>query len=41
MDHLVGKLFVDYLSPLKRRMILKKLEKQRKSAIQTDSRNVL
>jgi len=41
MDHLVGKLFVDYLSPLKRRMVLKKLEKQRKSANQPDSRNVL
>ncbi|MFC1689594.1 peptide deformylase [Pseudomonadota bacterium] len=32
MDHLVGKLFVDYLSPLKRRMVTKKLEKQRKVA---------
>ena len=41
MDHLVGKLFVDYLSPLKRRMVMKKLEKQRKSANQNDSRNVL
>ncbi len=41
IDHLDGKLFVDYLSPLKRRMILKKLEKQRKSEIQNDSRNVL
>ena len=30
MDHLEGKLFVDYLSPLKRRMVLKKLEKARK-----------
>ena len=29
MDHLEGKLFVDYLSPLKRRMVTKKLEKQR------------
>ena len=31
MDHLDGKLFVDYLSPLKQRMVTKKLEKQRKS----------
>jgi peptide deformylase len=30
IDHLDGKLFVDYLSPLKRRMVTKKLEKQRK-----------
>ncbi|MEO6264167.1 MAG: peptide deformylase [Luteimonas sp.] len=30
MDHLVGKLFVDYLSPLKREMVRKKLAKQRK-----------
>jgi len=28
MDHLVGKLFVDYLSPLKRQRIRQKLEKQ-------------
>lgn len=33
MDHLVGRLFVDYLSPLKRNMVRKKLEKQRKAAI--------
>jgi len=32
MDHLIGKLFVDYLSPLKRNMVRKKLEKQRKAA---------
>ncbi len=32
MDHLVGRLFVDYLSPLKRNMVKKKLEKQRKAA---------
>lgn len=32
MDHLQGKLFVDYLSPLKRQMVRKKLEKQRKQA---------
>jgi peptide deformylase len=30
MDHLEGKLFVDYLSPLKQRMVRKKLEKQRR-----------
>ncbi|MGI9304368.1 MAG: peptide deformylase, partial [Gammaproteobacteria bacterium] len=30
MDHLDGKLFVDYLSPLKRQLIRKKLEKQKK-----------
>lgn len=32
MDHLEGKLFIDYLSPLKRRMVTKKLLKQRKQA---------
>ena len=32
MDHLLGKLFVDYLSPLKREMVRKKLEKARKQA---------
>jgi peptide deformylase len=31
MDHLVGKLFVDYLSPLKRELVRKKLEKQRRA----------
>jgi len=30
MDHLQGTLFVDYLSPLKQRMVRKKLEKQRR-----------
>ncbi len=30
MDHLEGKLFVDYLSPLKREMVRKKLAKARK-----------
>lgn len=34
MDHLQGKLFVDYLSPLKRQMVRKKLEKARKLAVQ-------
>jgi len=32
-DHLDGKLFVDYLSPLKRQRIQKKLEKQRKQTL--------
>jgi peptide deformylase len=32
MDHLAGKLFVDYLSPLKRQRILKKLEKEARIA---------
>jgi len=32
MDHLAGKVFVDYLSPLKRNMLLKRMEKQRKQA---------
>jgi peptide deformylase len=31
MDHLDGKLFVDYLSPLKREMVSKKLAKQRRA----------
>ena len=35
MDHLIGKLFVDYLSPLKRDMVRKKLEKQRRHADST------
>ena len=30
IDHLDGKLFIDYLSPLKREMVRKKLAKQRK-----------
>jgi peptide deformylase len=41
MDHLEGKLFVDYLSALKRRMVAKKLEKQRKLAAQKPDRAVL
>ncbi|HJP98213.1 MAG TPA: peptide deformylase [Rhodanobacteraceae bacterium] len=32
MDHLIGKVFVDYLSPLKRSLLLRKLEKQRRKA---------
>jgi peptide deformylase len=31
MDHLVGKLFVDYLSELKRQMIRRRLDKERKN----------
>lgn len=31
MDHLAGKLFVDYLSPLKRELVRKKLVKQRRA----------
>lgn len=30
IDHLDGKLFIDYLSPLKRQRLLKKIEKQEK-----------
>jgi peptide deformylase len=33
LDHLDGKLFVDYLSALKRNRIKKKLEKQKKAAV--------
>ena len=33
IDHLQGKLFVDYLSQLKKQRIRKKLEKQRKNAM--------
>jgi peptide deformylase len=36
MDHLEGKLFVDYLSDLKRQRIRKKLEKERKSRATRD-----
>jgi peptide deformylase len=32
MDHLIGKLFVDYLSPLKRELVRKKLDKARRHA---------
>lgn len=41
MDHLAGKLFVDYLSPLKRRMLAKKIEKQRKVSSQSPERALL
>jgi len=33
MDHLAGKVFVDYLSPLKRQMVRNKLEKRRRQAV--------
>jgi peptide deformylase len=33
LDHLDGKLFVDYLSDLKRERIRKKLEKERKERV--------
>jgi peptide deformylase len=32
LDHLAGKVFVDHLSPLKRNLLLKRMEKQRKQA---------
>ncbi len=32
IDHLDGKMFVDYLSPLKRTLLLKRLDKQRRQA---------
>ena len=37
MDHLAGKVFVDYLSPLKRELVKKKLAKQRKLADEDES----
>ncbi|MEJ2766150.1 peptide deformylase [Photobacterium sp. MCCC 1A19761] len=33
IDHLKGKLFIDYLSPLKRQMALKKVKKHLKTAV--------
>ncbi|MGB5397568.1 MAG: peptide deformylase [Gammaproteobacteria bacterium] len=33
MDHLVGKLFVDYLSPLKQQRLKKKIQKQQRQAV--------
>jgi peptide deformylase len=33
MDHLVGKLFVDYLSPLKQQRVKKKMQKQQRQAV--------
>ena len=37
MDHLAGKVFVDYLSPLKKELVRKKLAKQRKLASEDGS----
>lgn len=34
IDHLDGKVFVDYLSPLKRRMVEKRLRKQQREKVQ-------
>lgn len=39
-DHTEGKLFIDYLSPLKRRMLKRKLEDISKGAVKTDYRMV-
>jgi peptide deformylase len=33
IDHLDGKVFVDYLSPLKQQRIIKKLQKQHKHVV--------
>ena len=41
IDHLNGKVFVDYLSPLKRRMVQKKLEKQRRQARRETARQAI
>ena len=38
MDHLAGKVFVDYLSPLKRDMVRKRLEKSRRSRTEGEAR---
>ena len=38
MDHLEGKLFVDYLSELKRQLIRRRLEKERKQRSAGESR---
>ena len=40
MDHLEGKLFVDYLSELKRQMIRKRLEKERKQRAGSEPRRM-
>ena len=37
MDHLEGRLFVDYLSALKRQIVRRKLEKSRRQAIQEEA----
>jgi peptide deformylase len=38
MDHLAGKVFVDYLSPLKRDLVRRKLEKSRRNRGDAGSR---
>jgi len=38
MDHLEGKLFVDYLSELKRQLIRRRLEKERKQRVGSEIR---
>jgi peptide deformylase len=38
MDHLEGKLFVDYLSELKRQLIRRRLQKERKQRSPTEAR---
>jgi peptide deformylase len=38
MDHLEGKLFVDYLSELKRQLIRRRLQKERKQRSPADAR---
>jgi len=40
LDHLNGKLFVDYLSPLRRQRVKKKLEKQRKAEQESAGKSV-
>lgn len=37
MDHLAGKVFVDYLSPMKKEMVRKKLAKQRRLGADEDA----
>jgi peptide deformylase len=39
MDHLLGKVFVDYLSPLKRALTMSKLEKAKREKIQQAQRD--
>ncbi|MGP4123905.1 MAG: peptide deformylase [Sodalis sp. (in: enterobacteria)] len=39
MDHLIGRLFIDYLSPLKRQRILQKVEKVARIAARTEKQS--
>jgi peptide deformylase len=39
MDHLLGKVFVDYLSPLKRTLLMSKLDKAKREKAQTAARD--